>query len=411
MKVQVDPKYQHLDFAFQAGGPWFVDKTMLLGEIFDLWQQRFRYTCVTRPRRFGKTMAASMLASFFGPHDSSALFDGLAIAGHPDYAKFLNAYHVIYLDLNPDRRHQGMSAFLDDLAASLRFELWQCFPDLVVPEHISVIQYLNFIYNQTDAQFVFVVDEWDSVLQKSWAVDVDKEEYLAFLTALLKGQSYVAFAYMTGILPIFQYSDGSDLNMFADYTFINDERFDRFFGFTEDEVDRLFQVYLSACSAPRVSRENLDLWYNGYSSKSGLRLYNPRSVIGALANNEIGDYWGDSGSNSGLFNLVRFNVGAVLKDIEALILGETVEAVVKARYATGGVFETREQILSALVVYGLLTQSVGFDLDKRVLRIPNEEIRRKFIENIYDHSQFGGLHDWVVQSKAFKDALDSSNTE
>lgn len=406
MKVQVDPNYHSLDFALAAKEPFFVDKTLLLGELFHSVNRLNRYTCVTRPRRFGKSLAAAMIASFFGPQDAAQLFDGLAIAGHPDYHEFLNAYHVIYLDLNPERKYTQADDFLDEIEAALRFELRQCFPDLLVPESISLVQYLNYIHNKAGVQFVFVIDEWDSILHKEWLSAADQGNYLTFFTALLKGQGYVALAYLTGILPISMHSSGSDLNMFDDYTFINDKRFDRFFGFTKAEVDRLFGVYQSACEDPVISRAELDLWYNGYSAPTGLQLYNPQSVVKALGRNELGNYWGKSGPATEVFQFVRLSVGAVREDIETLLVGGSVKAAVDEEFATRARLRTRKEMLSALVVYGLLTAAAQpNNTSERMLRVPNREVLQKFVGNVQEYAEFGRAHDWVLLSQRFKHAL------
>lgn len=392
MKVLVDPDYSKLQFTKRLRSRFFVDKTMLLGTIIDQLSDDECFACVTRPRRFGKSMAASMIAAFFGPKDSSRIFNTLAISTHPQYREFLNSAHVIYLDLTPDDEITGVDGLLSKLKTELVFALSENFPDVPVPNLEDAILYLSRICTKTDAQFVFVIDEWDAILHRDETTIEQRKKYLSFLTTLLKGQEYVAYAYLTGILPIVKHSPGCDLNMFDDYTFINDQTFDSFFGFTEPEVNRLFAVYLESCAAPEISRDELDLWYNGYTTANGVRLYNPHSTVKALSKNKLDEYWGDSGPNNEVLTLVRANVDTVLTDIKALLLGETVSAKVKAKLATEPVMETREEILSALVVYGLLTQSLGNDREQQVLRIPNEEIRRKFIDNISKHKAFGELY-------------------
>lgn len=405
MKVQVDPGYQGQQFHRRTSSCFFVDKTLVLSEIFQGISSDERCVCITRPRRFGKSMVASMIASFFGPKDAAALFDKLAIAKHPDYAKFLNSYHVIYLDLITERKNVPVEVFLDDLEAQLRHKLAEVFPDVIVSEQASASRHLAEIYEKTGAQFIFVIDEWDSILHKGNITAVDRANYLHFFTALLKEQSYVAYAYLTGILPIAKYSPGSDLNMFADYTFINDKKFDAYFGFTQAEVDQLFTTYTNTCPKPEISRAELDLWYNGYTSASAIKLYNPQSIITALRRNELDEYWGESGPNEELFELIRFNAAAVLPDIETLLLDKEITAEIRARYATAPSLNTRERILSALVVYGLLTQTAGITHDRRILRIPNEEIRRKIVRSIRTNDNFKELHTLGKQSQQFEDAL------
>lgn len=96
---------------------------------------------------------------------------------------------------------------------------------------------------------------------------------------------------MTGILPIAKYASGSELNMLWEYTMINEERFSGSFGFTEKEVDMLYERYLARTKTPRLTREGLKGWYDGYYTFGGERVYDPRSVVAALSNNNLGNYW------------------------------------------------------------------------------------------------------------------------
>ncbi len=125
----------------------------------------------------------------------------------------------------------------------------------------------------------------------SFIGEEDRARYLLFLRNLLKDQAYVALAYMTGILPIAKYSSGSELNMFLEYTMALEERFSKYFGFLQNEVDELYRRYLKLESNPRIALEDLGKWYDGYHTFAGDRVYNPRSVVVALTNNNLGNYW------------------------------------------------------------------------------------------------------------------------
>ncbi len=101
----------------------------------------------------------------------------------------------------------------------------------------------------------------------------DKSEYLLFLRSLLKDQPYVELAYMTGVLPIAKYSSGSELNMFAEYNFINDNIFDNYFGLCEKEVQRLCQI------SSTISYKEMKSWYDGYYISNGQHLFNLTLLI------------------------------------------------------------------------------------------------------------------------------------
>lgn len=136
---------------------------------------------------------------------------------------------------------------------------------------------------------MFIVDEWDSIFHKTFMSEEDKKKHIWFLSSLLKDQPYVILSYMTGILPISKYSEGSELNMFREYTLVTEETFSEEFGFIEEEVNGLYEKYLADTVNPKIGRDDLKVWYDGYYTKSGERIYNPRSVVLALSNNNLGN--------------------------------------------------------------------------------------------------------------------------
>lgn len=187
------------------------------------------------------------------------------------------------------------------------------YPDIEISEDADAAETLLELYAEDDtAQFIFVLDEWDFIFHQSFISDNDKRDFLTFLRNLLKDKPYVRLAYMTGILPIAKYSSGSELNMFSEFTMASEERFSEYFGFTEKEVDLLYQRYQNREEKPKqVTREGLKEWYDGYHTKSGERLYNPRSVVMSLSNNNLGNYWTSSGPYDEIFYYIEKNVDAV----------------------------------------------------------------------------------------------------
>ena len=109
------------------------------------------------------------------------------------------------------------------------------------------------------------------------------------MKSLLKDKAYVKFVYMTGVLPIAKYSSGSELNMFDEYNFMNDNVFDGFFGFQEEEVKKLCMQHQT------VSYEELKQWYDGYRTSTGKSLFNPRSASMALMRGVCLNYWTQTG--------------------------------------------------------------------------------------------------------------------
>lgn len=185
-----------------------------------------------------------------------------------------------------------------------------------IHEEEAIWDILMDIYSvQPTMQLIFVLDEWDFILHQNFVNEADKKEYLLYLRNLLKDRPYISLVYMTGILPIAKYSSGSELNMFAEYTMTTEQRFSEYFGFTDKEVDELFERYLLTEIEPkRITREELRNWYDGYHTSVGVRLYNPRSIVLSLSNNNTGNYWTSSGPYDEIFYYIEQNVAEVRDD-------------------------------------------------------------------------------------------------
>ncbi len=355
--------------------PYFVDKTLLLEELLPRIGTAEKYICITRPRRFGKSVMANMIASFLSRgKNADDLFDHLKIAASSSYARNLNQYNVITISFNKiPNRCRSYEQYIDRIENRLKRELIQAFPDADLNPEDPVWDILMDIHtSEYQAKFIFVLDEWDFIFHRDFVTDRNKADYIDFLSALLKDMPYVLLAYMTGILPVSKYSSGSELNMFLEYTMASEQMYSSYFGFTETEVDELFSRYLRTHSVPRITREGLKIWYDGYHTKSGERVYNPRSVTAALINDNLGNYWTSSGPYDEIFYYVSHNTAAVREDIAQMMAGFPVPARVREYAATCMNLTTKDEIFSAMVVYGFLSYKDG------CVSIPNRELMDKF---------------------------------
>ena len=256
------------------------------------------------------------------------------------------------------------------------------------------------------ARFIFVLDEWDYIFHQDFTDDNDKRAYLSFLRDLLKDRPYVLLAYMTGILPIAKYSSGSELNMFSEFTLAAEERFSEYFGFTESEVDMLFERYQGqTMSHAQVTRDGLKLWYDGYHTKRGERLYNPRSVVMALSNNNLGNYWTSSGPYDEIFYYIRNNVDAVRDALALMVSGGSVPVRIQEYAATAQDLKTREEILSAMVVYGFLSYENG------TVFIPNKELMDQFAEMVRRENSLGYVYRLARESEKMLEATLAGDTK
>ena len=145
----------------------------------------------------------------------------------------------------------------------------------------------------------------------------------------------MSMSYMTGILPISKYSSGSELNMFMEFKMTSMEMFGEYFGFTDEEVDVLYDKYLHLCKDPQVSRDGLREWYDGYFTASGRCLYNPRSVVMALRFNQLSNYWTSSGPYDEIFYYIRNDIEHIRDDLALMISGEGIDARVEREDKAG----------------------------------------------------------------------------
>ena len=390
--------------------PYFVDKTLMLRELFPYVSAGNRHICITRPRRFGKTIMANMISSFFQKaSDSSDVFDSLAISQVDDYRRYKNQYNVIRIDFSKMPRNcDSYTQYIERIEALLIEDVKEAFPQVKINEADAVGDILESVFVQCGEKFIFVLDEWDFIFHRDFINEIDKEKYVAFLSNLLKDRPYVVLSYMTGILPIAKYSSGSELNMFAEFTMVNSPMFGEYFGFTDDEVDDLYRRYIVECDRQHkeksVTRKGLRDWYNGYYTKSGERVYNPRSVVFALQFNNLANYWTSSGPYDEIYYYIRNNISDVRDELALMISGESVTAKIQEYAATSMNLSTRDEIYSAMVVYGFLSYLNG------KVCIPNRELMEKFDELLVKNESLGYVYRLAKESEKMLKATLAGDT-
>ena len=179
---------------------YFVDKSLILNDIFGCMEEETQYICITRPRRFGKTIMANMLGAFFGKAwDASQIFDHLKIADSPEYHQYLNQYDIIYIDFSRlPENCTSYRQYIDRIITGLKNDLAEAYPEYQTDSIYALWDILSQISEQTDRQFVFIMDEWDAVFHLPFITEKEKAEYILFLKTLLKDQDYTALAYIAG---------------------------------------------------------------------------------------------------------------------------------------------------------------------------------------------------------------------
>ncbi|MGL6106420.1 AAA family ATPase [Romboutsia sp.] len=358
------------NFKQLTNGKYFVDKTLIIDGINKKINTVDKYLCVTRPRRFGKSSIAEMLTSYYSKAiKSDIIFENLKISKCESYRQHLNKYNLIKIDFS-DLNSKNYEEYIGKIITNLKAEVLEFFPNIKVRDNYDL---WDILY-ETKEKFVFILDEWDFIFNKELFTD-KHEEYLEFLRNLLKDKSYVALAYMTGILPIKKYSSGSALNMFDEYTFLKDRVYEEYFGFTDEEVKKL-------CNKNNeIDFKELETWYNGYMTATGLKVYNPRSVVKALNNNYCESYWTNTGKMDEVLEYLKYNIHDVRDDVVKMVNNEEVRVNIREEFRAGQEQpKTRMEIYSAMIVLGFLSYHNG------KVKIPNKELMFEFEKAISNDS-------------------------
>ena len=375
---------------------YFVDKSNIIEKLNECISTIDKYICVTKPRRFGKSSIINMLGAYYTKgHNSKDIFDKLNISKKGAYLENLNKYNVINISFS-DIPSEGLSyrKYISNIEDQIKDDVLEIFKD----KRINKNQELYKLLFKTDEKFIFIIDEWDYIFSHDLFKE-NQQDFLEFLRNLLKDKPYVALCYMTGVLPIKKYSEGSALNMFDEYTMINDGVYDNYFGFTEDEVKYL-------CDKQNVlSFDEISKWYNGYLTEDGEKIYNPRSVVKALENGKCRSYWTNTGRMDEVLFYLKYNIAEVRDDVIEMVAGNTVDIFIDEEFRAGQEPpKTREEIYSAMIVYGFLSYYDG------TIRIPNKELMKEFEKALKDKS-FGEVMKIVKNSSNMLKATFNKDTK
>ena len=346
----------------------YVDKTGLITETNKCINTEQKFICVSRPRRFGKSMALKMLAAYYGIGcDSRELFAGLKIESDESFSKHLNRYDVIYLNMQQFLIEASSGKVTEYLEQEVLEELNEEYGDILKGREMGLAAALRRIYAKTDKQFIFLIDEWDCVMRERQESEGLQKNYLDFLRNLLKDQQYVALAYMTGILPVKKYGQHSALNMFWEYSMTDQFALEEYTGFTEDEVKALCEEY----DMDFVQTSN---WYDGYRLRHFRHIYNPRSVVAAMKSHVLSNYWIATETYDALKLYMDMDFDGLRSDIVQMLGGGPVKVNIQSFQNDMRNFRTKDDVLTLLIHLGYL----AYDAEKEEAFIPNKEIMREF---------------------------------
>ena len=380
----------------------YVDKSELIARTNELICTEQRYVCVSRPRRFGKSMAANMLASYYEKEENSDdLFGGLRISRAITYRDHLNQYDVIKINM---QEFLSVTNSVDEMLGRLKryllFDLLDAYGNLHFRDSEDLIQVMKDIFAKTKCPFVILIDEWDCLFREYKKDREAQKKYLDFLRVWLKDQDYVALAYMTGILPIKKYGSHSALNMFTEYSMTNPREMAEFFGFTEDEVKML-------CARYKRSFEETKAWYDGYelitveeNQKKIYSMYSPKSVVDAMLSGVFDNYWNQTETYEALKTYIRLNYDGLKDSVIKMLGGDKVQINTGTFSNDMATFQGKDDVLTLLVHLGYLS----YHWPDKTVYIPNKEISQEYI-NAISTMEWPEVIDSVENSRKLLEAL------
>lgn len=352
----------------------YVDKTMMIDVVNHMMDTGNKYICISRPRRFGKTVTGNMLAAYYSKGcDSKELFAGLQIAEQPTFTEKLNKYNVIKIDMNSEYQNtEEPERMIKYLLGKLKDELRKEFTQVEFAENENFADMLMRVYAETRETFIIIMDEYD-VLVREQVSEKLFTEYLRFLNGLFKSDTLrpaISLAYLTGILPVVRDKIQSKLNNFEEYTILSAGALSEYVGFTARESQALCKEY-------GLNYEDCRRWYDGYHI-SGFEVYNPESVVKSMLRGEFGSYWGKTSTYEAISERIRMNFAGTKEDVVQMLAGESVDVNVTRFMNTMNSFKTKSDVFTYLIHLGYL----AYDKDTGTCRIPNREVRQEWLNAI-----------------------------
>ncbi len=381
--------------------PIYVDKTEMISVINKFIATDNKYLCISRPRRFGKTIAGNMLTAYYSKGcDSRELFSPYKISSAPDFESNLNKFNVIKIDLNSEFQNiTDKDLLLKNLTKNIKAEMRTTFPTVELTEENSLGESILKIWAQTKETFVIIIDEYD-VLVREKISDKLFSEYLSLLNGLFKSDTLrpaIKLAYLTGILPIVRDKIQSKLNNFEEYTILDASELAEFIGFTSDEV-------ISLCQKFNIDFNECKNWYDGYS-QYGYEIYNPESVVKCIQKKDFASYWGKTSTYEAISERIRADFEGTKEDVIKMLSGEDIDVNVTRFMNTMNSFNSKSDIFTYLIHLGYLS----YNRVEKTCRIPNKEVRQEWFNAIEAEPEYKITNKIIQDSKQLlKETLDGN---
>ena len=373
----------------------YVDKTELLTYTNSVLQTLQKYICISRPRRFGKSITASMIAAYYSRGcDAKELFSPYKIARNLDFDTYRNKYNTLFLNMQEFlSRTKNIYELLDRMKRLVLRDLKREYPNVDYFDDTDLIESMQDVYQETNCPFVVIIDEWDCIFREYKQDKEAQEIYLDFLRDMLKDKSCIALAYMTGILPIKKYGSHSALNMFTEYSMTNPREMAEYFGFTEVEVKKL-------CERFHRNFEETRAWYDGYElvtvdgeEKICYSMYSPKSVVDVMLSGVFDNYWNQTETYEALKSYIKLNFDGLKDAIIRMLAGERVQVNIGTFSNDMTSFHGKDDVLTLLIHLGYLS----YHWPDKTVTIPNKEVSQEYINAI-------STMDWAEVTRSVEDS-------
>ncbi len=379
----------------------YVDKSMMISVTNAFIDKGNKYICVSRPRRFGKTIAGNMLCAYYSKGcDSADIFGNLKISNAPGYEEKRNRYNVIKIDINSEYQNsRKKEALIERLTDDINQELLEAFPEARVNIEDSIAQNILKIHKATSETFILIIDEYDILVREKVERDLF-DLYLSFLNGLFKSDTLrpaISLAYLTGILPIVRDKVQSKLNNFEEFTMLNAGVFSEFLGFTRDEVSDLCERYDMDFEECRRWYDGYELYYYDKDKKNTIiyEVYNPESAVKSVLSHEFENYWGRTSSYEAITDRIEQNFEGTKEDVIKMLSGEKIDVNVTRYLNTMDSFSGRSDVFTCLIHLGYL----AYDRRDKTCRIPNWEIRQEWYNAIEAMDEYKETNRIIDSSK------------
>ena len=352
----------------------YVDKSGLVAVINSVINTRQRFSCVSRSRRFGKSMAAEMLAAYYDQScDSRSLFADLAIAKDPSFEMHLNKYPVIYVDMTGFVTRFRKDSIIEVIKKRLLKDIQNAYPDIEAKTDDDFMDYLQTVLESKNQKFILIIDEWDAILREFDNNSGAKDDYIDLLRRMFKDTSSEVFAavYMTGILPIKKYKTESALNNFIEYSMVEPGDMAKYFGFTKEEVSDLANKY-------NMDFDELEKWYDGYQIGDEPSMFNPNSVMQAFRSRRCRSFWASTGAFDAVANYINMNYDGLKDDIIEMLAGGRCKVDPTGFQNDMSVIRSKDDALTVLIHLGYLS----YNWRRDECFIPNKEVAGEMVNAI-----------------------------